>query len=279
MTRILIVDDDRVTRHLFRRVLTDAGYATHLARDGAEALRKLRAQRFDLVLLDVWMPRMTGLQLLERLRSRKRGPRVIVMTSDDAPETLLAVVRQQAFRYLHKPVQPASLLETVQSVLSAAEPLPIEVISARPDWVELLVPCTHEAVERIATVMAQLEADLPAGRRESIADAFRELLQNAIEWGGRLRADRKVRIAYLRTKRMLMYRIADPGEGFDIDELTHAAVNYAGSPIAHMDVREKKGLRPGGFGLRTARGLVDELIYNEKRNEVVFVQYLDSSGS
>ena len=42
-----------------------------------------------------------------------------------------------------------------------------------------------------------------------------------------------------------------------------------------MRVREKKGLRPGGFGLLTVRGSVDELLYNEKRNEVVFVRYLD----
>ena len=55
--------------------------------------------------------------------------------------------------------------------------------------------------------------------RESVAHAFRELLTNAIEWGGKLDPNRKVRISCVRTKRMLLYRIADPGEGFDIDGL------------------------------------------------------------
>ena len=73
-----------------------------------------------------------------------------------------------------------------------------------------------------------------------------------------------------------MYRIADPGPGFNIDELPHAAISYGPeAPIAHMQVRDEKGLRPGGFGLLTVRATVDELLYNEKRNEVVFVKYLD----
>jgi anti-sigma regulatory factor (Ser/Thr protein kinase) len=77
---------------------------------------------------------------------------------------------------------------------------------------------------------------------------------------------------------MLMYRIADPGPGFDIDDLPHAAVGQSpDEPIAHMQVREEKGLRPGGFGLLTVRAKVDELIYNEKRNEVLFVKYLDDN--
>jgi anti-sigma regulatory factor (Ser/Thr protein kinase) len=99
---------------------------------------------------------------------------------------------------------------------------------------------------------------------------------NAIEWGGKLDPHQFVRIAYLRARRMLLYRIADPGKGFDIDELAHAAVsNPAGDPTEHVQRREAKGLRPGGFGLLMTRAMVDELLYNEKRNEVVFVKYLD----
>ena len=68
---------------------------------------------------------------------------------------------------------------------------------------------------------------------------------------------------------MLLYRIADPGEGFDIDGLRHAAIsNPDDDPIRHLSVREEQGLRPGGFGLAMTRSLVDELIYNEARNEV-----------
>jgi DNA-binding response OmpR family regulator len=277
MNKILVVDDDRVTRHVLRKVLTAAGFSTSIAKDGVAALRALRSRRFDLLLLDVWMPRMSGLDLLAKLRSRKTRPRVVVMTSDDTPETLLTAVRDQAFMYLHKPISPPELLDTVREALKAPEPAPIEVVSARPDWVELVVPCTHEAAERIHSVMAHLRTSLDPALRESLAFAFRELLTNAIEWGGRLDPNRKVRIACLRTRRMLMYRIADPGPGFNIDDLPHAAIGQPpGDPIAHMQVREEKGIRPGGFGLLMVRESADELLYNEKRNEVVFVKYLDA---
>jgi CheY-like chemotaxis protein/anti-sigma regulatory factor (Ser/Thr protein kinase) len=276
MEKILVVDDDRTTRHVLQKVLAGAGFGASIAKDGMEALNLLEKRRFDLLLLDVWMPRMNGLDLLARLRSRKTRPRVVIMTSDDAPGTLLEAVRQQAFRYVHKPIEAKALLQTVRETLKAPEPVPIEVISARPDWVELVVPCTRDAAEQIQPVMAHLDTDLAPKLRETIAYAFRELLLNAVEWGGKLDPNRKVRIAYLRAKRMLMYRIADPGSGFDIANLPHAAIGRtADGPIAHMEVREEKGIRPGGFGLLMVRNSVDELLYNEKHNEVVFVKYLD----
>jgi CheY-like chemotaxis protein/anti-sigma regulatory factor (Ser/Thr protein kinase) len=278
MARILVVDDDRTTRHVLSKVLTKAGFTISVARDGVEALKTLQSKRFDLLLLDVWMPRMNGIELLAKLRTRKTAPRVVVMTSDDAPETLLKAVREQAFKYVHKPVESSVLLETVREALAAAEAPPIEVISARPEWVELVVPCTREAVERIGLVMGHLETDLAPDVRESVAYAFRELLLNAVEWGGGLDPTRKVRVSYLRARRMILYRIADPGPGFEIDNLPHAAIGQPDdNPIQHVQVREEKGIRPGGFGLVMVRASVDELLYNEQRNEVVFVKYLDDA--
>ena len=280
MSRILVVDDDKTTRHVLRSVLTSAGFSTSVAKDGVEALKALKTRHFDLLLLDVWMPRMNGLDLLAKLRPITSRPRVVVMTSDDAPETLLMAVREQAFKYIHKPVDAPALLQTVRDALAAPDTPPIEVISARPEWVELVVPCTREAAGRIEAVMAQLDANLAPEVRESIGYAFRELLLNAVEWGGKLDPTRTVRISCLRARRMLMYRIADPGPGFNIEELPHAAIGQSpDDPIAHMHVREAKGIRPGGFGLLMVRASVDELLYNEQRNEVVFVKYLDERGT
>jgi anti-sigma regulatory factor (Ser/Thr protein kinase) len=152
----------------------------------------------------------------------------------------------------------------------------IEVVSAKPEWLELVAPCTLRVAERIQSFVLHLDARLGDDVREPVAQAFRELLMNAIEWGGKLDPNRKVRISCVRGKKMLFYRIADPGEGFDIDRLRHAAIsNPDGDPIRHLLVREEQGIRPGGFGLAMTRALVDELIYNEARNEVVFVKYLE----
>jgi len=168
------------------------------------------------------------------------------------------------------------LLNVVQGALqSGSAQQTIEVTSAEPHWVELLVPCTREAADKIETVVERLGGDLPEEVVESVSSAFKELLLNAVEWGGQLDPNRRVRIACLRTNRMLMYRIADPGPGFKFDDLAHSALSHPDQPFEHMRIREEQGLRPGGFGLLMVRAKVDELVYNEKHNEVVFIKYLD----
>jgi DNA-binding response OmpR family regulator len=277
MSSILIVEDDRSTSLFLAETLKAAGFTVASAKDGVDALKCLGAGSYDLMLLDLWMPEMNGLDVLAALPEEGGRPRVVVMTADDTPETLLKVVREQACRYVSKPVEPEALVELLHEVLAqTGVARAIEVVSARPDRVELLVTCQRAEVDRIDSFISHLEADLPADVRESIGYAFRELLMNAIEWGGGLDPSRTVRIAFLRAKRMLLYRIADPGPGFNVEGLLHAAIGQPeDDPTAHAIVREEKGMRPGGFGILTVRAQVDELLYNEKRNEVVFVKYLD----
>jgi CheY-like chemotaxis protein len=277
MTRILVADDDRTTRLLLSETLRAQKYTIVCVEDGAAALKKMNAGKFDLVLLDIWMPKMNGLEVLKKLRNAKKRPKVIVMTSDDAPETLLSAIREEAYQYVSKPVEPRALVSLVRETLEKkADVAPIEVVSATPTWVELLVSCSLAEAERIENFMAHLKTGLSDDVQRAVGQAFHELLLNAVEWGGKLDASRKVRISYLRAKRMLMYRIADPGPGFKFTELEHAAISHApDSPTMHDEFRQKKGLRPGGFGLLMTKASVDELLYNEAQNEVVFVKYLD----
>jgi anti-sigma regulatory factor (Ser/Thr protein kinase) len=230
------------------------------------------------MLLDIGLPGLNGLEVLTAVRRTALAPRVVMLTADDTPDALMEAMRGQADRFVRKPVTPGRVIDVVKEVLATkpATALPIQVVSARPEWLELVAPCSLDVAERIQEFVLHLDADLPEDVRESIAQAFRELLSNAIEWGGRLDPTQSVRISCLRTKRLRLYRIADPGDGFDIDQLTHAAVsNPADDPLEHARVREEKGLRPGGLGLMMSKALVDEVIYNEKRNEVVLVKYLD----
>jgi anti-sigma regulatory factor (Ser/Thr protein kinase) len=102
------------------------------------------------------------------------------------------------------------------------------------------------------------------------------LLLNAVEWGGKLDPTQKVRVARMRYARMLMYRVADPGTGFSFEGLEHAAVHEASAEsIARVAVvRDRLGMRPGGFGIAMARAIADELLYNEAQNEVILIKYL-----
>lgn len=151
----------------------------------------------------------------------------------------------------------------------------MEVISVLPEWVELSVPCDLEAIEPLENLLMQLEADLPQEIGEAISYAFREMFSNALEYGGKLDPAKRVEVRFVRLKRAVICRVKDPGDGFDLTGLDHAAVNNPNhDPIRHAVVREAKGLRPGGLGILLTRQLVDELVYNERHNEVLFVKYL-----
>ena len=278
--KILLADDDRTTRFSISSMLKKAGYAVTAVKDGAEALRNIQQTSFDLVFLDIWMPELTGLEVLARVRAGESRPKIIIMTADGTPETLLRAIREQAYEYLSKPFPPKEAVEVAARALKQDASPRIEVISAQPHWVELLIPCTREAAERIHSFLMKLEADLPDDLRNTIGLAFRELLLNAVEWGGKLDPNRKVRIAQVRSSRMLLYRVADPGPGFSFKGLTHAAVGQpADEPIAHTNVRDQLGIRPGGFGITMIRAIADELLYNEAQNEVIFIKYLTQESA
>ena len=276
MKRILVADDDRTVRDWLAGILRAEKFHVATAADGQSTLRKIRNSKFDLVLLDIRMPKVSGLDVLASFRGKKKSPKFIVITSDDSPQTLLAAIRENAHQYIAKPISQDALVSLVHQTLGKKDhPPEIEVISARPEWVELSLPCSLEVAERLEGFMSHLDAGLPEEVRIAVGQAFHELLMNAIEWGGKLDPRRRVRISYLRAKRMVMYRIADPGPGFKLAELDHAAIAYGEEPMMHGDVRAEKGLRPGGFGLVMVKASVDELLYNEAQNEVVFVKYLE----
>jgi anti-sigma regulatory factor (Ser/Thr protein kinase) len=154
----------------------------------------------------------------------------------------------------------------------------IDVISATSNWIEIRLPCDLSAVEPIQKLMTELDCKLPKETREAIGSVFRELLNNAIEHGGKCDLTKQVEVKYIRLKRAILYSIKDPGEGFDLKEIEHAAVaNPHDDPVRHMEVRQQKGLRPGGFGILLSSQFVDELIYNEKHNELIFVKYVDEA--
>lgn len=275
---VLIVDDDPELRDVLSAMLVNAGHVVEQAGDGPEALDKLGTGEFDVVLLDINLPSMNGLDVLAQIRGLLRPPLVVVMTGDDTPEPLLEAVRLQAYRYLRKPFPLRTIVEAIDDAMATAPRagLPIEVVSARPEWLEIIAPCALEMADRLQSFILQLEADLAEPVRESVAQAFRELLVNAIEWGGKLDPKHKVRITCIRARRVRIYRISDPGAGFAVERLQHAAIsNPVHDPLQHAVERQKQGLRPGGLGLMMTRSLVDELIYNEAHNEVIFIKYLD----
>jgi len=275
--RILIVDDDPDVHGLLRAALEDPDRRIESAYDGPAGLRLVEKTPYDLILTDLELPGLDGMTLLERIHEVRPGTRVVVMTVDSTPDNIVRAIRERAFSYFSKPFTVNAVTEMAERALSGTDAEDdIQVLSARPDWLGLRVRCKIETAGRIVQFIRELGMDLPAAEQDRVTTAFREILLNAIEHGARSDPDKRVFITYVRTKRAAMYYVRDPGKGFSFDHLQHAAVsNPEDSPVEHAGVREKLGMRPGGFGIMMTRQLVDDLIYNEHGNEVLLIKYMD----
>ncbi len=272
---LLVFDADPALHELLAPVLQREGRSIQDAYDRHEALEALRHSECDLVLAGQGRNGDEGLTLLRRMRSIRPEARVIMAGSRN-PAGALAAIRGRAYAYFHKPIPTGPLADMVQLALDATTWRDdIRIASARPEWITLEVRCKLETAERTTQFVREMLADLEPQTAEDIAIAFRELLINGIEYGGKSDARKRVRASLLRTSRAVMAHIADPGRGFSLGALPHAAIsNPDGSPTRHIEYREEQGQRPGGFGILMARNLVDELLYNERGNAVLAVKYL-----
>ncbi len=117
---ILIVDDDRQTRLKLSRALDRPGYSVSSVEDGNEALQMLSAKPFDLMLLDILMPTMDGIEVLEQLQadSSRKMPEVIVISAVEDPESIQRCRQLGARYYLTKPVDPDLLNARVTEALA-----------------------------------------------------------------------------------------------------------------------------------------------------------------
>jgi CheY-like chemotaxis protein/anti-sigma regulatory factor (Ser/Thr protein kinase) len=275
MSKILVVDDDPALHQVLEDALTSDGHTLLHTIDAKKGLDLLERENVDLALIDYVMPEMDGFEFLDKLRSNHPQLKAIMITAYGTPEAVLNALRKQVCDFLVKPFSLSDLRAAISTALDEDKMVKIDVISARPEWVQLRVPCDLAAVPLLQRLLIQLKADLPENTREAMAYAFREMLNNAIEHGGKLDPTKYVEVLCVRLKRAIIYWIKDPGEGFDPEKLEHAAVNNPSSdPFRHVTIRDEKGLRAGGFGILLTRQLIDELVYNERRNELMFVKYL-----
>jgi anti-sigma regulatory factor (Ser/Thr protein kinase) len=187
-------------------------------------------------------------------------------------------MRERAFSYFSRSNSPITLREIIRLAANGQSwDESIQILSATPEWLRLIARCDRNTADRLLQFFHEI-VDLPEVERDRVGTAFREMLLNAIEHGGRFDPSLYVEISYVRARHLVMCRVKDPGEGFSLEELQHAAIaNPPDDPIRHLTHREAQGLRPGGFGLLLTRNLVDELIYAEKGNGVLLIKYLDPS--
>jgi DNA-binding response OmpR family regulator len=116
--RILIVDDERTTRLSLSEIFSLRGANTATAADGNEALAQIQQTEFDLIILDVKMPGLSGLQVLEYVQQHAPGTVCILLTAHATIDSAIRALRQGAFDYVLKPAQPKTIIEAVERGLA-----------------------------------------------------------------------------------------------------------------------------------------------------------------
>ena len=119
--RIFIVDDEANVRAVFSDVLRREGYIVKGVKDGSEAIKAIDEESFDLALVDLGMPKMDGIEVLENIKKRKPQISVIIYTGCGSVTTAVAAMRKGAANYLNKPFSPEELKLSIKKALEEAE--------------------------------------------------------------------------------------------------------------------------------------------------------------
>jgi anti-sigma regulatory factor (Ser/Thr protein kinase)/CheY-like chemotaxis protein len=259
--------------------LATHGWSVDFAASLEQAGVAMTSHTYGVLIADACAQELSSIEALNRLREADPSRRLIVMLPK-GPSALQEQVDEAGFNFFCRPDSVAGFAFTVLMALRFQDWRDdLEIVSAVPDWLSFRARCQPRMLDHLVQLVRELASDLEKREQDNVASAFREMLMNAVEHGCDFDPNKRLSISFVRTERSLAMYIADPGKGFSFKQLEHAAVSNQDTPVDHIEVREAKGLRPGGFGILMARSLVDELVHSEKGNEVILIKYRKQSGS
>ena len=164
--KILVADDEKTTRELLARALASKGFTVETALDGADALEKIRRQHFDMLITDLLMPNMIGTELIQKSREILPDLIVIVITAHATLETAIEALKQGAYDYITKPLEPEFIIPVIERGLEKLrlrqKNAELEEITKKLQEVEqiksdLLDTITHEFSTPIAIIKAYID--------------------------------------------------------------------------------------------------------------------------
>lgn len=271
--KALIVEDERDTGELLAEILHRRGFEATLLLEGRPAVPWVHAHRPELILLDLMLPDRDGYDICEELKLDRETNAipVVMVTARVQPQEKVHGLQVGADYYLTKPFSVDQLDHAINHAFRWRDELRR---SGTQGEIHFQLQSDTQYLEELNHLLGSLFlfTGLQDMQIRQLIMAVRELGTNAIEWGHQKQLDRIVNVTYRIDPEKVTIVIRDTGPGFDPKNLPHAAKPE--DPISHLMVRETLGIREGGFGILMARGLVDELHYNETGNEARLVKYL-----
>jgi len=275
--KALVVEDEKELGMLLGEHLRRWGFEPTVMHEGKAVVAWVRENQPTVILLDLMLPDADGFTICETLkldRDTNLVP-VIMVTALSGQEEKIKGLQVGANRYVTKPFAADELHKAIDEAIDRLEDLKRNGTEGEIQF--KLLSDTHY-LDELNHLLGSLFlfSGLNQQQVKQLTTAVRELGTNAIEWGHRKQSDRVVTVDYRIDPQKITIVIKDTGPGFNPDNLPHAA--NPDDPIGHMMVRETLGLREGGFGILMSKGLVDELAYNDKGNEVKMIKYFPTKA-
>jgi len=262
-TRIMVVDDEPMMTQLLGRYLREKGYQVDTAADGREALDQLKSREYHLLITDMRMPYLDGLQLLKAAKDLFPRLPVIFISGYGEAETVVAALKAGADNFLAKPLDLEVLERVVEQSLSMASllpkrcPLPTIVqntIITSPSRSECVQDIVYQlALSAVAVGFASPDLD------SNLKLALVEAITNAMEHGNRWAEDRPVRISAEMSAHQIKVTVSDLGAGFDHRKLTNPT-------------ETERLLAERGRGVFLINSIMDQVLYNPAGNEVTLIK-------
>ena len=271
MGTALIVEDHPEQADVVARLLSTRSYRSIVAENGETGLRLARESDPDVVLLDLMLPDINGFDVCRQLRTDRATMLipVVMLTALNDVQHRVHGFRVGANAYVTKPYGVDDLFDAIDMARAWRKSMAKQSLHGEIH-VELNSEINFLQELNDFSMLVCQSTPLADEQVVQLRQAVMEMAHNAIEWGNLHQSDRLVSITYRVHENRLEIVVRDQGEGFDRSSLPHAAI--AGDPFTHLDVREKLGLRAGGFGLLICHGMVDEMQYNTLGNEVTLIK-------
>jgi anti-sigma regulatory factor (Ser/Thr protein kinase)/CheY-like chemotaxis protein len=272
MKKVLLIepqaDSSAGLESLFDKPLWEVSYAE----DNEAALEQSKKEAFDLIVTNAATSGTEDVVLLRRLRSVRPHTRLIILTKQKMPGDVVNALRYHAFSYFTVPVPREDLRQLIDNVMH--DPVwddGLELLQGTPEHAVLAVRCDLGTLDRLMQ-FTRAGLNFPEAEKEEVAFAFREIVLNAMEHGGKFDPSKYVEVCYLKSKRQVTCRVKDPGDGFSLEEVLDAEKR---KPLPDVDGPGAAEPELEGFGILLAKHYVDELIYNESGNEAFLIKWLD----
>jgi CheY-like chemotaxis protein len=158
LRKVLVVDDDPVVGRSFDRVLSAKGYAVVTAENGEDALKKIQDEAYDLVVTDIKMPGMDGVEVAERVRARQPWMPVVIITGYGTQANEERAKAAGVREFLRKPLSPEMIEDSALHALARPEPEPVALPEARAAPVEPLAPARAGTLRMLRNMALFLSA-------------------------------------------------------------------------------------------------------------------------